>query len=969
MKHFYVLIYIFISTCTGLYAQNPIGVPEISTYETFDYKGGDQNWDIDQDNQGIMYFANNEGLLTFDGRHWKLHPLPHKTIVRSIKISTDGKIYVGAQDEIGYFIPEKNGNLNFVSLKNLIPEKERDFSDIWDITIIKNEIFFRTTDKIFHLKDNNMTVYIPERLWEFMSEVDGKLYAQDIGKGLLVLNNGKWEATPYTSHLNKDHITSILHYALDTLLVTTLKSGMFLMGRDFVIEKKGRFDHLFKTHWLYKAIAVSDNRYALATSSGGCYIINKKGDIIQQFSSAEGLYKNKTRSIFMDKNKNLWIGLDDGINFIAFNNAIKYIYPDKDKQTSAYSTLIHHNKLYVGTSNGVFYNYLNSKASDLSYSRKDFKEINQTAGQIWNLNIINQHIIAGHEDGALLIDQTTARPIYNGAGTWLSIPSSLSDPAKEIIMGTYQGLRLIEYENGNFTFKNQINGLNESLRFLIYDQNVLWASHPYRGIYKMVLSADKKSIAKSKLYTAKDGLPSSLGNQIAKIKNKIVAATQKGIYEFNKATDKFEPSGSLYPILGDLPYHYINEDREGNVWFISNKNVGVVDFNTKAPNRDYNIVHFPELSGQIVAGFENIYHFNRQNVFIGAKKGLIHINYQNYLDNIKPLNTILSLVKASGEKDSIIYGGYLVKRSTSTPQNEINAEKVSIPKELNSLYFEYSSTLFEQQKKVEFSCQLVGFDKEWSAWSSKSEKYYTNIPHGDYVFKVKSRNNLGNESDEISYAFTVRPAWYETYWIHSLYVLILAGFIAVLILRQKIRFQKEQEDLKNKHQLQIEHNENEIVRLKNEKLEAEVSFKNKELATTSMHLVKKNKLLSKIKKELLPIIDLNPKDQQSHELKKVIRLLNEAEKSDTDWEQFSKHFDSIHSNFLSKLKEKFPNLSANDMKMCAYIKMNLSSKEIAQLMSITTRAVEVSRYRLRKKLKVSPNTNLFDYLYNFVNEE
>src|SRR5690606_7172842 len=114
----------------------------------------------------------------------------------------------------------------------------------------------------------------------------------------------------------------------------------------------------------------------------------------------------------------LWIGLDDGINFIAFNNAIKYIYPDKDKQTSAYSTLIHHNKLYVGTSNGVFYNYLNSKASDLSYSRKAFKDINQTAGQIWNLNIIKQHIIAGHEDGALLIDQATARPIYNGAGTW-----------------------------------------------------------------------------------------------------------------------------------------------------------------------------------------------------------------------------------------------------------------------------------------------------------------------------------------------------------------------------------------------------------------------------------------------------------------------------------------------------------------------------------------------------------------------
>src|SRR5690606_14134157 len=181
--------------------------------------------------------------------------------------------------------------------------------------------------------------------------------------------------------------------------------------------------------------------------------------------------------------------------------------------------------------------------------------------------------------------------------------------------------------------------------------------------------------------------------------------------------------------------------------------------------------------------------------------------------------------------------------------------------------------------------------------------------------------------------------------------------------------EREREDLENKHQQEIEYSENEIVRLKNEKLESEVSFKNKELATTSMHLIKKNKLLSKIKKELLPIIDLDPGNKQSHEIKKVIKLLNNAEKGDADWKQFSIHFDSVHSDFLGKLKEKVPNLSANELKICAYIKMNLSSKEIAQLMSITIRAVEVSRYRLRKKLNVSANTNLFDYLYHIVNEE
>jgi DNA-binding CsgD family transcriptional regulator len=186
--------------------------------------------------------------------------------------------------------------------------------------------------------------------------------------------------------------------------------------------------------------------------------------------------------------------------------------------------------------------------------------------------------------------------------------------------------------------------------------------------------------------------------------------------------------------------------------------------------------------------------------------------------------------------------------------------------------------------------------------------------------------------------------------------------VYLLIQRQKKKYVKEQQHLKFQHELQIEQSEKEIVKLQNEKLEVEVNFKNKELATTTMHLVQRGKLLAKIKDELLPIVKTDNPEACPAEFKNVLRLLNEAERGDADWSQFSIHFDHVHSNFLTKLKEKFPNLSANDLKLCAYLKMNLSSKEIAQLMSITIRAVEVSRYRLRKKLAVSSDTNLFDYL-------
>src|SRR6187549_3630056 len=127
---FSLLLFIF---PTILSAQSYIGLREIINYEKLNYNAGAQNWDIKQDQQGTVYFANNEGLLSFDGIYWKLYPLPNKTIVRALEFGTDNRIYIGGQDEIGYFSPDKTGTLVFTSLRNLIPEADRSFTDIWDI--------------------------------------------------------------------------------------------------------------------------------------------------------------------------------------------------------------------------------------------------------------------------------------------------------------------------------------------------------------------------------------------------------------------------------------------------------------------------------------------------------------------------------------------------------------------------------------------------------------------------------------------------------------------------------------------------------------------------------------------------------------------------------------------------------------------------------------------------------------------
>ncbi|RPD41156.1 triple tyrosine motif-containing protein [Chitinophaga barathri] len=952
MKRTAIIIYILLQYfCTK--GQNQTALPQIINYHSYEYKAGVQNWSIDQDENGLLYFGNSEGLLSFDGKFWRRYQLPHQTIVRSLKASKDGRIYVGGQDQIGYFSPDRQGRLQYHSLNQLVPAQDRNFSDIWNISLYNDEIFFQSKNKIFQLKDGTIKVYLPEKKWAFMGRGGSRLYAQEHGKGLVMYDNGTWKPACDNPVLAESAVTGILDYSKDTLLVMTLKKGLFLLHQNTLIPKQTNIDHILTRDRLYCSAKVNDNWYALGTNSAGIFIVDKEGRQIQTYSYREGLQKNNIRSLLLDRNKNLWTGLDDGIDLIAINSAIKYIYPDKTKQVTGYATRIFDNKLYVGTSNGVYVSPVDLSQSDLSHSGSSFTEVGNTSGQVWNLEEVNDRLLIGHEDGCLIVNGNTASRIYGGAGSWLFRPTTQVFPAAHVLAGTYTGLRHFKAEGGGFTDLGQLDGVNESLRFFSLDDrsNVVWAAHPNRGIYRIELSPDYTRITGSRLFDKKDGLPANNGNYLYRIKNRLVVTTLSGVYEFNPATARFEPSKTLYPVFNDLSIQYLHEDREGNIWFITNKKVGVVDYHKPSGGKNHSIVHFPELSGMALGGYESIYSWNSENIFIAGNKGIIHVNYKKYgTQNTRP-DVHLSQVKVTGEKDSLLYGGYPVKQTD-----------LRLGSKYSSLHFEYSSTMFEQLQNIEFSYQLEGFDRAWSAWSTKSEKDYTNLPPGTYTFAVKARNNLGNESPAARYSFEVTRPWYSSYWLYSLYVCLLAGLIYLVLRWQQQKHRKEQAHLNYLHQLELDRNEKEIVKLKNEKLETDISFKNSELLTMTINLVQRGEVLTRIREIISSLIKKDTDGESTPAFRNLLKLIREVEKSNEDWDQFAIHFNNVNFDFFNNLKQAYPDLTPNDLKLCAYLRMNLSSKEIAQLLNITLKAVEIARYRLRKKLQLSPDTNLTDFL-------
>jgi DNA-binding CsgD family transcriptional regulator len=185
-------------------------------------------------------------------------------------------------------------------------------------------------------------------------------------------------------------------------------------------------------------------------------------------------------------------------------------------------------------------------------------------------------------------------------------------------------------------------------------------------------------------------------------------------------------------------------------------------------------------------------------------------------------------------------------------------------------------------------------------------------------------------------------------------------------LREKLRHEKRLAQREKMFKEQTALSEKEIMHLRNESLRNEMKFKNKELANATLHLIQKNKTLTYLREDLTRLIKNIPSDSpEKQNVNNLLKKINKDLKNEKGWELFNSYFDEVHQDFIGRLKDRYPDLTPKELRLCAYLKMNISTKEIAPLMNISVRGVEISRYRLRKKLQLDHNANLTEFLISF----
>ncbi len=954
---FTILLYaLLLCTCTNdTVAQvKKIGIPNIKNYKRSEYKGGTQNWDIDQDKNGNMYFANNNGLLKFDGTTWHTYTLPNNSAIRSLKIDPSGRIYVGGNNEFGYFLSNKKGRLVYHSLSKELSKQNKKIIDInliWKIHIYEEEVIFQSFTKVFFYKNNTLRQYESKNKFQFSFVVDDKLYFQEKKLGLLLYSKGKFYPLKGTTSLNNSEIWAIVHLSKSKLLLATLENGLFTYSNDSVKPWKTEANEFINKNSSLGGCMINNSSLVFNTVLNGIIITDLNGQIIQHLNRQKGVQNNTVLKSFTDKKNNLWLGLDNGITFIAQNSpftSFDYSY----NMSTVYASLVHKNILYVATNQGLFYHKWNGKFIDEPFSR-----VEGTIAQAWNIQLIDGLLLCASNSGALLIENNKVVKTLDHKGYFgfMNIPNH----PNYIIGESYNGLSIFKKEDKSITFENTLSGFDETTNTfeMQIDSNFLWIKKsPY--LYQMKLSDDLKKVSKIKIHSDLSTMHKGVGS-LQKIREKVYFQSQNHFYRYSKEQEIFFEDKKISALFKNLPpLNTVIEDKEGNLWYCYKEVLGVLE---KQKNGKYirKQSPFSNLTGNLVTNFLSINTVNSNNIFIGLTEGLAHYDSKvssNF--STKPKAFIQTFKFA----DDTIQTGNLMKSAN-----------YSLPYSSNNIKFTFSSPIYENTENIAYSYKLEPYENQWKTWSASTVKEYTNLREGSYTMNLKVRNNYGIESDISTVSFTISPPWYR-HWLAVMgYFVLLAIAVYGVSNRIKLKIRKnkyyetiEQRRLylerENKIRQEQYDLEKEIEKLKSDKLQIQILSKDKELVTNSLQVVKKNKILNgilqKVKEIEVKDLDETTKFQVTKLNKSIVKEVN----NDKSWKDLEKHIKNVHFDFLKRLKEKYPTVSPREMDLATYLLMNMSTKEIAEIMNISNGGVELARYRFRKKLELTKKENLTGFL-------
>lgn len=806
------------------------GKPFIRNYTTKEYKGDFQNWAILQNSKGIIYVGNQEGVLEFDGVHWRKIPMPNQSGVRSLAINSGDTIFVGAFDEFGYISAEANGKLNYSSYIPLLADSIGFLGDIWTTEFLNGEAYFQTDEYIFRIKGDELTCWEPDSIGFFMLlNVNDTMFIQDAYTGLKYVDGDSLKFIK-----NGDRVSGIMLHSMHELRDSMYIFANSTYGAVLYDKKLGEFYRygaksakFMRNNISYISHQINDTTFAFGTSRKGIIVIDKFGEILNRFDKSMGMQSETVYDLHYSDQGVLLAGLDDGISKIEFQSSVAF-WDNANGLHGAVLDVKHYNdKFYVATNYGTF--YLES-CMDLHACYLDqFIELEGVKAQSWKFVEFKgadfKKLLMISTDGLYIIEDTSATRILNIGIAGYNIVQSKKIKNK-IWTTDAEGIKLATFdsEKNEWSSTDYLFNLRDQMRSLVEDdEGNIWVGANLKGVYKIIHPFDEERM-QIVFYDTTSGLKQDIEYMVYEYEGKILVSNKNGIFEYNKKLDKFV----AFKLGNDYKAERSNIlafDKDGGICV-----EGRVYYK-KISEGDYERIAAP--FSRVPDILTELLHIDDSGkIWIGNNDGLFQVDINKDRSYDQDFYTLIR--KVSIKHDSAIFYG--------AAQSEFPKFKPEVKYDFNDIIIEFAAPFFENEEKLFYQYKLDGFDEEWSQWSKDTKKEYTYLREGSYLFKVKAQNQYGNESNIAYFAFNISPPWYRTLIAYLSYFVIFILLVRLFLL---LRTRQLIHEKRNLEKIVLERT-TEILQQKEE-----ILAQAENLRAANENIVDQNTQLENQKKEIL----------------------------------------------------------------------------------------------------------------------
>lgn len=742
------------------------GLPLLKNFKPKDYNAGTQNWALLQDKNGLIYAGNNVGVLEFDGVHWRVFATTNQSVVRSLALGNDNRIYVGAKGDLGFIDKSPATGPVFVSWADRIPAAYRNFQDIRQTFVTEDGVLFIARAYIFLINDKEVRTWSTDSAFLKAFQIDGRILVKEQHTGLLELRDNELRLVAGTELLADKSVFIAEQWEADTLLLGSREAGFFMLKdgemRPWQLPATSQLSQAL----IYSSTMLSNGTLAIGTVRDGVFLLNKAGQIQGHFNKSSGMLDDNIRALMEDQQQGLWVALDHGLARVEASSSISIFNHVMGLKGNVLSLYRHLSTLYVGTSLGIFALEANGSAPAF------FRQLEQINNQTWDFVSVGEQLLIANNKGVFQSDNQQMRLILPTEVPAKVLLRSQQD-ANLVWVGLQMGLTRIKLQGQTWQAQANIRGVQGNINSILEDADgSLWLGTLAHGVYHLTFRHANDAEPMVEHFTEAQGLPSDNRNSVHLLNNKLVIATVRGLFHFNQGIQRFEPDPVFSQVFPEQPWiRAPSVDQRGRIWMLNWDNqtgarqAGAAE--PSAPNKtDYRWTSAP-LYPLADTPLDEVLVEADDIVWFGGAEGVFRFDPNKVGHNEQASPPLIRKV-TSRDKQIHYNGGALSLLQLAFGQN--------------SLRIEYTVPRYGHLDTNQFQAQLVGYDVDWSDWHNETYQDYTNLEPGQYQFLLRYKNAYGQVSDAIPLHFIIAAPWYQQWWAYALYLLLV-----LLLLRQLIK--------------------------------------------------------------------------------------------------------------------------------------------------------------------------------------